>query len=65
MVLYNFALVKDGLTFIILKIFEPLTFLFYEINQLLGFTRVFSDLVSMIFELSGIVSSDLINSDLA
>ena len=45
MVLYNFAFVKDGLTFIILKIFEPLTFLFYEINQLLGFTRVFSDLV--------------------
>ena len=71
--LYNFALIKNRLTFILLEIFKPVTFSFLR-NQ--SVTRLYlcvfrpgtnnfqiNGQLTMIFEISGIVSSNLINSD--
>ena len=72
--LYNFASIKNRLTFILFEIFKPLTFLFLRNQSVTQFrlcvfrpgTNNFqtSGQFTLIFELSGIVSSNLVNSDL-
>ena len=71
--LYDFALIKNGLTFILLEIFKPVTFSFLR-NQSVTWLClcVFrpgannfrtNGQLAMIFEISGIVGSNLVNSD--
>ena len=50
MVLYNFALIKDRLTFIILNIFEPVTSYSTKSIGYSLFTNVFSGQVQIIFK---------------